>query len=162
MFDDATAERFFSKVDKNGPNGCWIWIGPRRPIKDTGKPGYGRFYTSGKAISCHKYSYQLLKGSIPSGLVLDHLCRVQECVNPDHLEAVTNKENIMRGAGASAVNSQKTHCKHGHPLTGKNLFMRTRMYDGGWVSVTRVCKTCRQARKNARQRRASEKRRMGK
>lgn len=78
------------------PNsGCWLWIGP---IKDT---GYGRFSvrdgSAWKTVIAHRYSYEAENGPIPEGLVIDHLCRMRCCVNPDHLEAITNEENIRRG-----------------------------------------------------------------
>jgi hypothetical protein len=59
--------------------------------------------------------YQLLVGPIPEGLQLDHLCRNKVCCNPDHLEAVTPKENVHRGL------SKKDFCKYGHPLSVENL-----------------------------------------
>jgi hypothetical protein len=60
-------------------------------------------------------------GEIPKGLQLDHLCRTPLCFNPQHLEPVTSKENTMRGLGVSSLNAKKTHCKHGHLLSGNNL-----------------------------------------
>jgi hypothetical protein len=71
--------------------GCWIW---KRSL--TAK-GYGKLFVNGKSVTAHKYIYELHKGSVPDGLVLDHLCRNRNCVNPDHLEPVTQKENVLRG-----------------------------------------------------------------
>jgi len=81
--------------------------------------------------------YEALIGPIPEGLVIDHLCRVRNCVNPAHMEPVTNTENVLRGTGPTAVNAQKTHCKHGHPLTPDNLVKRT---------DRRECMECRRIR----------------
>lgn len=77
---------FWRQVEKQS-NGCWLWMGRRR------WSGYGLFRGHG----AHRIAYMLARGSIPEGLVLDHLCRVRPCVNPDHLEAVTDRENIRRG-----------------------------------------------------------------
>lgn len=105
--DQATA-RFWPNVDKTGVNGCWLWLGTRRK-------GYGRFQSiDGRRLSAHRVAYELLVGPIPVGLVLDHLCRNRACVNPDHLEAVTNRDNILRGYGASAQMARRTSCPKGH------------------------------------------------
>lgn len=74
---------------------CWEWSG-------TTTRGYGRFWVGGKMVRAHRASYEMFRGPIPSGLELDHLCRNTRCVNPDHLEAVSHRENTMRGFGACA------------------------------------------------------------
>ncbi len=66
-------------------------------------------------------AFELVKGRIPEGLTLDHLCRNRAYVNPDHMEAVSNKENILRGIGPTAQNARKQFCPQGHPLDGDNL-----------------------------------------
>lgn len=88
--------------------GCWIWSGYRYPR------GYGKACFGGRYVSAHRLSYVVNKGPIPEGLVIDHLCRNILCVNPDHLEAVTMRENVLRGVGLTAVNNLKTHCVNGH------------------------------------------------
>lgn len=95
-------ERFWAKVDKNGPlptidpelGPCWIWTG------STALPGgYGAFMLgTGKPRRAHRVSYEWLVGPIPDGLHLDHLCVTTPCVNPAHLEPVTNAENVRREA----------------------------------------------------------------
>jgi len=86
-------DRFWSKVNKT--NTCWLWEGT---VENT---GYGSFAVSHtKGVLAHRLAYELSVGEIPSGLTLDHLCRVRNCVNPDHLEPVTCAENIRRGGQA--------------------------------------------------------------
>jgi hypothetical protein len=84
-------ERFWAKVDKGGPGGCWIWIGGRAN-------GYGKFRPEpSRQVQAHRYAWELAHGEIADGLTIDHLCRIRCCVNPDHLEPVTITENIRRG-----------------------------------------------------------------
>lgn len=93
------AERFWEKVMKTET--CWLWTGAKASIYGHGK--FGR-------VKAHRWAYENLVGPIPTGLTIDHLCRVPACVNPEHLEPVKLAENIRRAAAA------QTHCKHGHPL----------------------------------------------
>lgn len=117
--DSTASKRFFDKVDKFGPpwNGtpCWDWIGAKH------KAGYG-FFWAGKAVQAHRFSYANFCGEIPTGLVIDHLCRRPACVNPLHLEAVASRVNILRGISHSAVNSRKTECINGHLLSAENIY----------------------------------------
>lgn len=125
-------ERFWSKVAKT--DSCWLWTGALSP------KGYGDFYVGPTKYRAHRYAYEITKGAIPEGLTIDHLCRVPHCVNPAHLEAVTDVENILRGSCPAATNARRTHCRHGHPLDGDNL-RHVRKKRG----VERVCLTCRRA-----------------
>jgi hypothetical protein len=110
-------ERLDAKIDRSaGPNACWPWTAYRDP------QGYGRIARNGKSDRAHRVSYELAVGPIPEGLHVDHLCGNRWCVNPRHLEPVTQWENMVRGGGAtSVVNAAKTHCKDGHPLAGDNV-----------------------------------------
>mgnify|MGYP002335908730 CR=1 FL=1 len=112
-------------------SGCWIWMGT---VKEH---GYGVIGENYKNIRAHRLAYEKYRGPIPKGLVLDHLCRVPSCVNPWHLEPVTDAENFARGRHP---NREKTHCKNGHPLSGENLYIYPENKKG---SVRRSCKTCR-------------------
>lgn len=95
---------------------------------------YGLIYLSGKRLRAHRAIYEALVGKIPDGLVLDHLCRITRCINPEHLEPVTVAENNLRGVGTFAQNARKIHCPNGHFYSGDNLMIRK---DGA-----RVCREC--------------------
>lgn len=132
-------DRFWPKVDKSDPGGCWLWTAAK------GKGGYGNFgVTPRKTAYAHRFAYELMVGAIPEGLQLDHLCRNKACVNPAHLEPVTCKENLERGVNVGAAGArlqrEKTHCAHGHEFTPEN----THRYRG-----QRVCREC--SRINARE-----------
>ncbi|NEE06902.1 HNH endonuclease [Streptomyces sp. SID7499] len=111
------ADRFWCKVQRN-PDGCWLWTAAT--FKAT---GYGQFREGGRGSrvrTAHRVAYELLVGSVPAGLQLDHLCRNRRCVNPAHLEPVTNRENGLRGTSFAAVNAAKTHCVRGHAFDTDN------------------------------------------
>ena len=133
--------RFWQRVEKT--DGCWNWKGFLRP------DGYGiisiRHFTRHHIlVRVHRVSYELIKGRIPEGMILDHLCRNRLCVNPDHLEPVTNKENLLRGETVYAINARKTHCPWGHPLSGDNLA------EDDLRKGKRHCKICRNAQRKER------------
>jgi len=128
-------KKFFSKIEKTKT--CWIWTGA-----DNGA-GYGRFHSNYSDKRVHRVSYEFFTGEkIPKGLVIDHLCRNRKCVNPDHLEVVSHKVNILRGNGVGAVNKAKTHCKFGHEFSGDNLAIQIRPNGAKW----RICVTCKKTR----------------
>lgn len=112
-------------------NGCWLWQGS----KDTS--GYGHVQFQGKLWKVHRVVYTCMVSEIPRGLTLDHLCRIRECCNPEHLEVVSNAENIRRGISA---NRQKTHCPQGHPYDDENTYFAP--------NGKRRCKACHRGRMN--------------
>jgi hypothetical protein len=109
---------------------CWVW-------KGTVHDGYGRMWWKGRLQLVHRIIYELANGPIPEGLECDHLCRNRLCVNPDHIELVTGRENVLRGIGPSAQHARQTHCKRGHPLAGENIY---KPYPS--QPVVRRCKEC--------------------
>jgi len=126
------AARFWAKVDKTGDGGCWLWTAY------TDKDGYGTFGIGQRKSRAHRVAWELLRGPIPGDLQIDHLCRVRHCVNPAHLEPVTQRENTLRSDAFTAQQARRTHCPQGHEYAGHNL-MRT--HDGH-----RACRACRNAR----------------
>lgn len=131
--------RFWEKVDII--DGCWIWQASLKPH------GYGEFGIGNqKKMLAHRFAYILFIGPIAEGEELDHLCRKRACVNPDHLEPVTHRVNIMRGRGACAENARKTDCIRGHPLTGDNLSRHAKSLG------KRECRTCYNDVRRARRR----------
>jgi hypothetical protein len=132
---DPDEVRFHRSYVCNLETGCWDWI--RGTFQQT---GYGSFRKNGgNQGTAHAFSYDLHKGTVPTGLELDHLRRNRACCNPDHLEAVTHRENILRGVGLSAIRAKQTHCIHGHPFDEENTYYTKR---GG-----RDCKQCARNRR---------------
>jgi hypothetical protein len=119
-------------LDKGG---CMLWVSSRA------KQGYGVLRWNGRTKNAHRLAYELAKGPVPSGLELDHLCRNRACINPDHLEPVTHKENMRRGKYGAL-----TECPRGHPYSGENL----RLCRNG----ERKCRTCERAGVRRRRERA--------
>lgn len=112
--------------------GCVIWLGRMRPN------GYGTFSYRGINRGVHRIAYELESGPIPDGLQIDHLCRVRSCINPAHLEPVTNAENTRRGLRPIQLKEAReraTHCRNGHEFTPDNI---VRIGPGAW----RRCRIC--------------------
>ena len=132
---------FWARVDKEGPevivrgrvSKCWMWQGSQRT---TG--GYGNFWSveDSKNHLAHKWLYEKHVNIVPQGMVLDHLCDNGPigCVNYDHVTPTTIRNNVLRGVGITAINAAKTHCIHGHLITGR------RWYNG---REERYCQECR-------------------
>ncbi len=144
-FQKRQTKNRFRKYIKVDEKGCWLWTGF---IEKRGSAaGYGRFQVkTGKCEWAHRVAYVLFKGAIPTGRVIDHLCRTRACVNPAHLEAVTRRQNTLRGVGTSAVNARKTHCPAGHPYDETNTAR-------GRTKGDRRCRICQNEQSKLRNRR---------
>ena len=129
-------ERFAAHVEWTPT--CWIWRG------NVHSSGYGHIREHGRGyrvLRAHRVSYEIHNGPIPEGLVLDHLCRNTRCVNPDHLEAVTQYENMLRGEAPAAKAARRDTCINGHPYTEAT----TEVYRG-----YRYCLVCRKVNRRHR------------
>lgn len=152
LYGKSLEERFWSKVDKRGPDECWPWKGTLE------KTGYGQLFTNGangypRIAKAHRVGYELLVGPVPEGLDLDHTCHDpsecnlgddcphRRCCNPAHLEPVTERVNCLRSGSSAAEYAKRTHCANGHPLSGDNLILR--------ANGARRCRTCKNARERA-------------
>lgn len=109
----STPEHFWSRVDKDRPSGCWIWMGSR-----TG--GYGTLSWQGRAMRAHRVALELAGVAVPDGWIPDHLCCVPSCVNPAHLEPVPFAENVRRG---KAMKAWPIYCKEGHRIGPGNIYI---------------------------------------
>lgn len=131
-------ERFLSHILLQG--GCWLWQGAKTI------DGYGYFKArvggAWKMLRAHRAAYELFVGPIPKGLTLDHLCRNPGCVNPTHLEPVTQRENTMRGNSIVAQRARQVLCTRGHEFVQG--------------MVQRVCRQCSAIRARAYKKRKKE------
>lgn len=143
VLSETLEERFWSKVNKNGPTpplrpdlgSCWVWIGRYHSA------GYGQIDVNGRSIYAHRLAYEWCVSSIPQDLEIDHLCRNRSCCRPSHLEAVPHRINILRGNSPSAFHARKTRCPKGHEYTPENTHVTPK--------GARVCKACRRERQKA-------------
>lgn len=114
--------------DRGHSTACWIWAG-------TVKARYPQVFRDGRTQQAHRYYYCERFGEVPEGLVLDHLCRQTWCVNPERLEPVTQRENVMRGESFTAARARATHCERGHAFDDENTYVMT--------NGRRACRACR-------------------
>jgi hypothetical protein len=137
--------RFFEHVYL-APTGHWIWLGSTNP------GGYGTFNIGKRKGGAHRLSWELRNGPIPKDLVIDHLCRTPRCVNPDHLEPVTQAENLRRGMSPTWTAIRDGKCRKGHPITDPTNL---------WIGPTgeRKCRACMKL--NRKQRWEAHKTRFG-
>jgi hypothetical protein len=115
---------------------CWIWNGAKNGH------GYGVITVFGRTVYVHRLTHWIVRGPVPDGLALDHLCRNPSCVNPLHTESVTSAENTRRGMG----NGSQTHCPSGHAYDSENT--RYNIDRRGYTR--RYCIACTNERNAAR------------
>jgi hypothetical protein len=149
VFLRPTRQQRFEKriVRLPGVNSCWAWSGAH--FKQTGYASFNVPVTDGgywQPTVAHRVSYELYKGEIPHGYVIDHLCRNRGCVNPEHLEAVTQQTNILRGTAPSALAVRTNRCQRGHELTEENVIRRP------CAPNKRECRECARMRERQRNR----------
>jgi len=122
--------------------GCWVWTGSRTTA------GYGHVRHNNSLMYLHRITWAANNGSeIPKGLEIDHVCRNRSCCNPEHLRAVTHRENMLApGArGMARRNAEKTYCPSGHPYDAENTKIR--------ANGNRQCRTCVRERRERNSRR---------
>lgn len=124
-----------------------VWIGDCFVWQGATSHGYGRISVEGRLVPVHRIAYQYVHGPIPQGLTIDHVkqrgCQSRGCCHAPHLEAVTHRENLLRGNGFPGHEAQQTHCLRGHRLSGWNLLR------WGHKHRKRVCRICHYARTRA-------------
>ncbi len=130
-------KNFWARVNRT--DSCWLWTGVINHE-------YGLFSLRGNRYRAHRVSFTLAKGKIPSRLVIDHMCKVKNCVNPEHLRAVDLVTNVMENSDSpSAAFKARDKCENGHELTGRNLFIESKSNG----ATFRRCRVCRAARMRA-------------
>jgi len=138
-------QRFWEKVGPHDdPTKCWLWTAHS---VGRGKLRYGRFWDGDKRVLAHRFSYEMHhRVIIPEGMTIDHVkargCTSTLCVNPHHLEVVTNKVNILRGGSFAALEAKVTHCPQGHPYTKENTRLSS--------DAKRHCRACNRERYHAK------------
>lgn len=140
-----TAEEYILDRVQLTDSGCWEWQGHRNG------DGYAVSLFRGKWRRAHRFTYETFVGPIGEGLTIDHLCRNRWCVNPSHLEPVTQKENVLRSPYTwGGRHKRKTHCINGHPFDEENT-----KYDSRGYRSCRACRRNESRQKSYRERRAA-------
>lgn len=124
-------ESIAQRVTIETDTGHWLWRG--RPNHH----GYGRIGVDGRLLLAHRYVYEQLVGPIPTGMVIDHICRVRHCVAPHHLRVVTRTQNTLENSRSRGAERKAwTHCPNGHPFDEANTLRQNK-------GRQRLCRTCR-------------------
>lgn len=127
---------FEARVERIPFDTCWHWMGVRSKRGDYGIVDiYGQPRMQYRA---HRIAWELYRGPLPTTHTIDHLCKVHSCVNPAHLEVVTQKTNVLRGEGPTAENARKIACLRGHPFTPENTWV----FVGADGYKRRACREC--------------------
>lgn len=137
-------DRLFPRLIIDPETGCLNWTA------STTNGGYGHMFVPGRGmVRTHRLMWELFAGPIPDGMELDHLCRNPRCANVAHLEAVSHRENVLRGTSPSAAHARTTHCPTGHPYDEANTIIGKLSHGRG---VGRWCRECKRARERRRYR----------
>jgi HNH endonuclease len=110
------AERLLRYSEPEPNSGCWLWTAATFIPRHNTSNRYGRLVVNGKTWRAHRLSYLAFVGPLSNGRVIDHRCRNESCINPNHLEEVPNAVNVLRGMSFSAVNARRTECACGQPF----------------------------------------------
>jgi hypothetical protein len=127
-------ERMLSRTEKPD-SGCWEWQGAT-------SGGYGVVGYQSRQWYTHRLSYSILRGELKDGLQIDHLCSNRKCWNPNHLDQVDCRTNLLRGNTMTAKRAAQTHCMTGHEFTEENVKIRP--------NGTRYCRACARIRERQR------------
>lgn len=124
-----TFAELFAKASPCPNTGCWLWT------EALNRKGYGVTTHNGIVRGAHRVLWEIVNGPVPDGMQPDHKCRVRCCINPDHLEVVTPRENVMRGESFMSARARATHCARGHPFDATNTYIPPGRH-------RRICRTC--------------------
>jgi len=129
--------RFHTKYCVDEVTDCWNWRG------NLSQDGYGQFHYNGATTVAHRFIYECTHGAIPGNMTVHHQCNNRACVNLNHLELLSKRDNVLLNGGLTAINAAKTHCIRGHAFDDKNTYVNP--------TGARECKACRRIRKRKSQ-----------
>lgn len=151
------AGRFWSKVDRRGPDECWEWQGTR--YSDEPRRNYGQFVANGRRHRAHRFAWELANGPMPAGLDACHRCDNPPCVNPGHIFPGTMTDNVVDAVAKGRIvppprPSRVVVCRRGHLMTPANTYIRPGGHRGYEHRECRACKARRRAETTARRKEA--------
>jgi hypothetical protein len=154
LYDLRSEYRFRAKYVVQD-NGCWLWEAATNQPRDRPYP-YGIFSYKGRQMLAHRWAYEHFRVPIPDGMVIDHLCKDTLCVNPDHLEVVTQRTNFLRGNAPNAIGARRDTCIYGHAYTPDNTKIKLKP-DGRFEQrVCLICQRDQDKRRNPRRKKSKE------